>query len=379
MRRLMVIIHGLRGGGSERVVINLLRGLDRDKFLITLVLYERIFDFPLPDNVETIILDIYASKNPFKLAKGFILKVIKLSRLIRKHRPDVIFSLLTSTNVASILAKLLSGARCRLIVSEHTHPSVNLSNEIYGGITKNFVRLFYRYADKIIAVSNGIKEDLIKNFGVSESKTVVIYNPVDIDEIEMLSQEKVNHQWLNNKIPVIVSVGRLRKQKGYPYLIMAFSIVRESFPCKLLIIGEGEEREKLISMVKKYNLEKDIEFLGFQKNPFKYMVRSSVFVLSSLYEGFGNVIVEAMALGLPVISTDCPSGPSEIIEDMKNGILVPVGDEHSLARAILSVLTNGKLRESLREHAKNRAKIFSLKRIIKSYTEVFNENPSSSL
>lgn len=379
MKKLMVIIHSLRGGGSERVLINLLKGLERDKFSILLILYERVFDFSLPEDIETKILDIYTSRNPFKLTKGFLQKIVKLAGLIRDYKPDVIFSLLSSTNVTTIFAKLFSRRKCKLIVSEHTHPSVNLDNEVYGGITKVFVKSLYRHADTVIAVSDGIKGDLIKNFNISEGKIVVIYNPVDIEEIRRLSQENVDHRWFKDKLPVVVSVGRLTKQKGYPYLIRAFSIVREKVSCKLLIIGEGEEKKRLINMAKEYNLERDIEFLGFQKNPFKYMRNATVFVLSSLYEGFGNVIVEAMALGLPVISTDCPSGPSEIIENGKNGLLVKVGDENDLAHAILNVLTNNNLRENLGREAKIRADFFSIERIVKNYLEVFDEDPSPSL
>ena len=379
MTKLMVVIHSLRGGGSERVLVNLLKGLDRYKFSIILVLYERVFDFPLPDNLEIKILDIYASKNLFKLAAGFISKIINLTKLIRQNKPDVIFSLLSSTNVTVILAKLLSRMKCKLIVSEHTHPSVNLNNEVYGGITKGFVKFLYPRADRIIAVSEGIKEDLIKNFNIPEKKITVIYNPVDINEIKRFSQEDVDHPWFYDELPVIVSVGRLTRQKGYPYLIGAFSIVMKSLPCKLLIIGEGENRGRLVKLAEECGLERDIEFLGFQKNPFKYMVNSSVFVLSSLYEGFGNVIVEAMALGLPVISTDCPSGPSEIINDKKNGILVPVKDEKALADAILSVLTNSQLKNNLGREAKKKAQTFAINKIVEKYRGIFREDSSSSL
>lgn len=379
MTKLMVVIHSLRGGGSERVLINLLKGLDRNEFSITLVLYERVFDYPVPENIELRILDIYASRNFFKLAIGFISKILGLSKLIRKNKPDFVFSLLSSTNVTVILAKILSRMNFKLIVSEHTHPSMNLKNEIYGGITRLFIKVLYPKADKIVAVSEGIKQDIIQNFHINEDKIAVIYNPIDIKEIETLSTEEVNHPWFQEQIPIIISVGRLTQQKDYPYLIKTFAIVKKSINCRLFIIGDGEDKEKLIQMAKEIGLEKDIEFAGFQKNPFKYMDRASLFVLSSLYEGFGNVIVEAMALGLPVISTDCPSGPSEIIENRKNGLLVPVRDEHALAQSILSILTNQDLKDSLGKEAKLRAQFFATEKIIKDYVRIFSENSSSPL
>jgi glycosyltransferase involved in cell wall biosynthesis len=379
MIKLLVIIHSLKGGGAERVVINLLKGLDRDKFSITLGLYERVFDFPLPNNIEVEILNIRAGKNIFTLGTGFIRKIIRLSGIMRKAGPDIVFSLLSSTNVTVILAKLLSGIRCKLIISEHTHPSVNLDNERFGWITKLFMRYVYPYSDTIIAVSGGIKRDLMKNFNLSDNKIALIYNPVDLREIQMLSRETVDHPWFHDNIPVIISAGRLTKQKGYPYLIKAFSLARRSLSCRLMILGEGKDKERLIAMTRELGIARDVEFLGFRENPFRYMAKASLFVLSSLYEGFGNVIVEAMALGLPVISTDCPSGPSEIIHDGKNGLLVPVQDEQALAMAITEVLTNKALRERLAIEAKRKSEVFALEKIMKDYGRVFSENSSYSV
>jgi glycosyltransferase involved in cell wall biosynthesis len=172
-------------------------------------------------------------------------------------------------------------------------------------------------------------------------------------------------------VPILVSVGRLTKQKGYPYLIRAFSLVKQTLPCRLLIIGSGEDEGTLLQAVNELGLWNDIEFLGFQRNPFKYMARSDLFILASLYEGFGNVIVEAMTLGLPVISTDCQSGPSEIIENKKNGVLVPVKDEKAMAEAILDVLTNDGLRRYLCEGAKSRSHFFALSHIVEQYSNIF--------
>ena len=367
----MIIIHSLKGGGAERLVVNLLKGLSRRDFSITLLLYEGIFDYPLPENVEVITLHIRSSKNVLKFTKGFILKIISIARLIRKDKPDIIFSLLSGTNLIAILAKMLSGAHSKVIVSERNHPSISLKNEMYGRITRFLMKYFYLKAERTIAVSCGIKKDLVENFKLPSEKIEVIYNPVDIEEIETLSIEEINHPWFNDEIPIIISVGRLTKQKGYSYLIKAFSLVRQSLRCRLLIIGRGEEEGNLVNMVNVLDLRNDTEFLGFQKNPFKYMEKSSLFVLSSLYEGFSNVIVEAMAVGLPVISTDCPSGPSEIIEHGKNGILVRPEEEAALAQAILNVLTNDELRKKLSSEAKIRAQYFAFDRMIERYSGVF--------
>jgi glycosyltransferase involved in cell wall biosynthesis len=370
-KNLMIIIHSLKGGGAERVVANLLKGLSRRDFSITLLLYEGIFDYLIPENVEVITLDILSSRNILKTTKGFILKIISIARLIKKNKPDIIFSLLSDTNVITILARSLSGVHSKVIVSERNHPSLSLKNELYGGITKFLMRYCYPKAERIIAISQGIKKDLLENFNLPGEKIEVIYNPLDIAEIETLSAEEINHPWFNDELPIIISIGRLTKQKGHSYLIKVFSMVRQSLPCRLVIIGTGEEEENLVNMVNTLGLKNDVEFLGFQRNPFKYMARSSLFISASRYEGFGNVLVEAMALGLPVISTDCPSGPAEIIEHGKNGILVPIENEGRLERTILNLLTNDELRRKLSNEAKIRAQYFALDKRVEQYSDVF--------
>jgi len=370
-KNLMIIIHSLKGGGAERVVVNLLKGLSRRDFSITLLLYEGIFDYLLPENVEVITLDIRSSRNILKTTRGFFLKIISIARLIKKNKPDIVFSLLSDTNVITILARSLSGVHSKVIVSERNHPTLSLKNDLYGGITKFLMRYCYPKAERIIAISQGIKKDLLENFNLPEGKIEVIYNPVDIAEIERLSAEEINHPWVNGELPIIISIGRLTKQKGHSYLIKVFSIVRQSLPCRLVIIGTGEEEENLVNMVNTLGLKNDVEFLGFQRNPFKYMARSSLFISASRYEGFGNVLVEAMALGLPVISTDCPSGPAEIIEHGKNGILVPIEDEGRLERTIVKLLTNDELRRKLSSEAKIRAQYFALDKRVEQYRDVF--------
>jgi glycosyltransferase involved in cell wall biosynthesis len=371
--KVMIIIHSLKGGGAERAVVNLLKGLNRRDFSVTLLLYEEIFDYPRPENIELITLGIRSSKNILKFTLGFVKKIISIAKSIRINKPDIVFSVLSGTNVIAILAQSLSGIGCKVVGSEQNHPSLSLQNQLYDGVTKFLMRRFYPKAEKIIAISQGIKKDLVENFHLTEEKIEVVYNPVDIREIEILSEEAVYHPWFNDELPIIVSVGRLTKQKGHSYLIKAFSVVRQSLPCRLLIIGTGDEEGNLINAVDRLGLRNDVEFLGFQKNPFKYMAKSSLFVSSSIYEGFGNVIVEGMALGLPVISTDCPSGPSEIIEHEKNGLLVPIKDERALAQAILKVLTNDDMKRSLSDEARSRARHFDLNSIVQKYGNIFLE------
>ncbi|MGC2064386.1 MAG: glycosyltransferase [Thermodesulfovibrionales bacterium] len=374
---LMIVIHGLQGGGAERVLVNLLKGLSRTEFSITLVLYEGICEYPLPENVQLRVLGIPAGRNLLSLGAGFLRKILALSGLIRAERPDIVFSLLSSTNAAAILAAKLAGTGARVLVSEHTCPSVNLANERFGNITARVITLLYPRANRIIAVSQGIKDDLIKYFGAGGDAITVVYNPFDLDEIRKLGREKVDHPWfiqsVRQDIPLIISAGRLTRQKGYSFLLRAFVRVKKSAPSRLVILGEGEDRASLEKLASDLGIAADVSFPGFQENPFAYMAGATVFTLSSLYEGFGNVLVEAMALGIPVVSTSCPSGPDEIILEGRNGLLVPPGDEDALAAAILRVLSDSELRGILSDGGRERAESFAVSRISDEYSRIFKQ------
>lgn len=374
---LMIVIHGLQGGGAERVLVNLLRGLSRTEFAITLVLYEGICAYPIPENVQLRILDIPPGRNLLSLGAGFLKKIRALAGLIKEHRPDLVFSLLSSTNAAAILAAVFAGTRAKVIASEHTFPSVNLANERFGSLTARVITLLYPRAERIIAVSQGIRDDLIKNFGVRRESVNVIYNPVDLDEIGRLGSNKIDHPWFlpaaTQEVPVIIAAGRLTKQKGYPILLQAFARVNESVHCRLVILGEGGDRASLEKLASELGIAADVSFPGFQENPFAYMAKAAVFAMSSLYEGFPMVLVEAMALGTPVISTACPSGPDELISDGINGLLVPTGDADALAGAVLRVLSDSALREKLSRGGRQRAEDFAVSRISEKYSRLFRE------
>jgi glycosyltransferase involved in cell wall biosynthesis len=300
-----------------------------------------------------------------------------LARHLRKMTLDSMLSIGHSGNVPSILAKRLLRGRLPLVALEQIHLSATIHTlvdlgieaKLYWGLVKQLVKRLYPLADAVVACSKGVAEDLVQNMKVPRERVHVIYNPTD-PEIEAKAQEPVDHPWFkNSKIPVILCVARLAPEKDLPTLIRAFSIVRKERPAKLVILGEGSERAKLEALVKELGLDGDVWMPGFVDNPFKFMKRATVFALSSRFEGFGMVIAEALAVGTPVVSTDCPSGPAEILGEGKWGKLVPVGDHEKLAEAILETIENPPDREKLKERGRD----FSLDRIGQQYLQLITE------
>jgi len=308
---------------------------------------------------------------------GFFLKLI---RYFYKEKPDIFISAFPHINIVSIMARDLSGAKAKVVITEQITVSIlkrtarNLSRRLVARfILPYLIRFIYPRAEAIICVSRGVADDLSKIIHSSD-KIGVIYNPIAISKIDKLAQDSVDHPWFFDlKIPVILMVGRLNKTKDYLNLLKAFKLVIQKRPARLTILGKGPEEKKIKLFAYKLGLSDNILFLGFQENPYKYMKRASVFVLSSFHEGFGNVIVEAMACGTPVVSTDCMSGPGEIIENGENGILVPVANYKALAEAVLRVLDNPFLARKLSEQGKKRAEYFSIERSVKKYEEIFDK------
>jgi len=223
----------------------------------------------------------------------------------------------------------------------------------------------YRAADHVVAVSSGVKAGLINNYQISEKKISVIYNPVDVDQIEAtppVTAEK----------PFILAAGRLHPQKRFDCLIKAYSQIASSFNEDLLILGEGKERTRLEEMVKAHNLEKRVHLPGFSQNLWSHMKAASCFVLTSEYEGFPLILMEAMAAGCPVISFDCDYGPRELINDGFNGILVPAGDVEAMSAAMMRVLKEPALSEYFAGNARQKVAKFNTKAHVKAFELLLN-------
>jgi len=271
--------------------------------------------------------------------------VFPLAGYLRREQPAVMLSALDHANLAAIFARKIARVSTRLVVSVRTTVTKATADStlLRARLFPLAMRWFYDDADAVIAVSEGTANDLLRFCPLSPDKVHVIYNPVITPHLFKKAEEPALHRWFTNSaVPVILGVGRLTRAKDFSTLIRAFSFVRKKIDARLLILGEGEERPKLESLCSILNLKNDVDLPGYVSNPYPYMRSAAAFVLSSRWEGLPSVLVEALALGTPVVATDCPSGPREILADGKWGRLVPVGDAGKLAEAILEALIQPK-------------------------------------
>lgn len=359
-KHIALFLPSLRGGGAERVMVNLAWGFAERGLQVDLVLAKADGPYLSEVHPEVRVVDLGARRVLHSLPD--------LVRYLRRKRPAAMLSTLSHANIIALWARGIASVPVRLVVREANTVGISASNApaLRGRWTPFLMRFFYRWADAVVANSSGVAEDLIRLTRLPAEKLKVIYNPVVTPELFAKAEEPLDHPWFRpGEPPVILGVGRLTKQKDFPTLIRAFALVRKERPVRLMILGEGEGRPKLEALVRELGLKDDVALPGFVDNPYKYMKRAAVFVLSSRWEGLPSVLIEALALGTPVVATDCPSGPAEILEGGKWGRLVPVGEPHFLARAILGTLQD--VREPPPEAAWER---FSLEEVVTAYLQV---------
>lgn len=329
-----IFLRCLHGGGAERVMLNLARGfIERDlKVDLVLARAEGSYITQVPPEVR--VVDLKARWMPKSLPK--------LIEYLQRERPVTLLCALHYPCEIALWAKQLSGVSTRVVVSEHNNLSQEAQRipQLSVRLSPLAARIFYPWADGIVAVSQGVAKDLAQVTNLPLERIPVIYNPIVVPELFSLAKKTPEHPWFKpGQPPVILGVGRLYPQKDFPTLLRALAKVRQVRSARLMILGDGPEEERLKALVRELGLENDVAMLGFVENPYAYMAQAAVFVLSSAWEGFGNVLVEALAVGTPVVSTNCDSGPSEILADGKYGFLTPVGDTEAMAEAILSVLS----------------------------------------
>jgi len=269
-------------------------------------------------------------------------------------------------NAVAVMARDLTRARSRIICTVHNTLSHEMAHATKRKIKAQAVvdRRFYPRADAVVTVSHGAEEDLVKTLGLPDKNFTTIYNPVVSEHLEKQAAEPLNHSWFRDGgPPVLLAVGGFKVAKDHETLLKAFALVRAERPVRLLLLGEGKLREELSRLAEDLGITEDLQMPGFVDNPYQYMARASLFVLSSVFEGLPTVIIEALACGCPVVSTDCPSGPKEILENDRYGTLVPMGDVPAMAGAILQSLDSAQEKSVLI----SRGKDFSVKSATKKY------------
>lgn len=362
MSSLALFLTALDGGGAEKIMLNLARGFVEQGLEVDLVLVkaEGPYLSAIPPGVRVVDLG----------GKRLLLSLPAIIRYLQQKRPVALLSALEDANLVALWTRRLSGVSTRVVVSVHNTLSREAQNstQLKRRIAPYLARLFYPWADAVVTVSQGAADDL-KSLGISPERIQVIYNPVVTPEFFEKVQQLLEHPWFSpSQPPVILGVGRLEKQKDFSTLVKAFALVKQQLPARLIILGEGKERPILEALVQELGLKDDVALPGFVSNPYAYMARSAVFVLSSLFEGLPTVLIEAMAAGTPVVSTDCESGPDEILNNGEYGKLVAVGDVQGIAEAIVRTLKEPLNTQVLQQRAAD----FSLEKAVAKYRQVLH-------
>jgi glycosyltransferase involved in cell wall biosynthesis len=337
--KIALFLPSLVGGGAERVMVNLANNMAAKGVKVDLVVAHAEGAYKNQVSPQVNIID-------FKVERS-LASFPKLIGYLRREKPKALISALEHTNVLSIWAKRLAFVPTKNIITEHISSSLISYAAGYTPsklrATLYAMRFSYPLAEKIVTVSQGVADDLVQTIGIDKSKLEVIYNPVLNETMFEKAEQPIDHSWFQpGQPPVLLGVGRFVPQKDFPNLIRAFALLRKKQMARLVILGEGELRPQLEALVKELGIEADVQLPGFNDNPYGYMKRASVFVLSSVLEGLPTVLIEAMALGTPVVSTDCKSGPKEILGASGYGTLVPTQNPEALADAIEKTLNSPK-------------------------------------
>ncbi len=360
--RIALFIPSLNGGGAERVMVSLANGIAMRGIDVDLVLVRDTGVYRSEVAPEVRVVDLKG--------KRALTSLFSLANYLRRERPTAMLSAMNYVNVVAVWARLISGSSTRLVLSEHANLSQAVADTkgLVSKVLPWLMKVSYSRADAIVAVSDGVADDLSQTLGYSRAAVETRHNPIETIALALKSQKPLDHPWFaSGEAPVIIGAGRLSKEKDFPTLIKAFNHLRRSTNARLVILGEGSERSFLESLIDASEFKDDILLAGFQENPYNWMRAASVFVLSSRWEGFGNVLVEAMACGTPVVSTHCPSGPDEILEQGKWGRLAPVGDVIALSEAIgLSLV------DKAPPDVKKRAEAFSVDHAVDGYLNVLD-------
>ena len=396
----------LAGGGLERMMLATAGALSERGYEVDVVVADA--QGPLAGLIPAGVRLVELQRGPIWLARARILQAesptlesplaplllaLKLPNRLpylpslvsyfREERPKAVFAAGLSANLLATWARALARSDARVVASQrNTMSSVMNTWTWKRRAFPGLIRRNYLAADAVVAVSEGVADDLAAHFGIPRDRITVVYNPVVSGSLKEKAAAPIDHPWLaSGAPPVVLSAGRLHPTKDYPTLIRSFARLRQVREARLLILGSGKNdeetarrRAELIELAAELGVSEDVDLPGFVPNPLPYMARAAVFVLSSLWEGFGNVLVEALACGCPVVSTDCPSGPAEILDHGRYGRLVPVGDDSAMAEAIAATLKSPPDRDVLRAHGA----LFTVDRAVDAYLDLLLSRPDPS-
>ena len=365
-KKVVFFIYELGAGGAARTFVNIVNYINKETFepIIVTLNYSGSYEKYVHE-------DVRIEKLPAKRLRSAI---VPFRDFIKKEQPDIVFSTIPNYNTIAIIARLLSRTKAKTIVRE----AAFLGGSVSENMKLFFFGQLYRFAHKVIALSNGVKENIVSKYFVPENKISVIYNPIDLVNIQKLAEEDRfpdEHEVIfQQKRKTIVTAGRLVPEKDQKTLIKAFAEVKKRQPVNLIILGEGALIKELQEKARKLQVEEDVHFLGFQENPYKYFKRADVFALSSEAEGFGHVLVEALATETLIVSTNCKPGAEEVLQNGRYGLITPVGDAETMADQLEKALTMS-TEEKMRRQQEGlyRAKEFSAETIVRQYERVFLE------
>jgi glycosyltransferase involved in cell wall biosynthesis len=371
-KNILFVIPSLAGGGAERVLVSLVARLTPSQFKPEVITF-------YPDNIFKGELPSYISVKTMSAGHSFLAKLRLFLQLIwafKKKRFDLICSHLSYANWITTLAWLVAGKPCPLVITQHNLPTFTSQTAPRPSLQRFLIRTLYPRATKIVAVCQAVKEDLVARFKINPGKITVIYNGIDQDRVRTLAQQDLvlqENQVSVKQDPLIITVGRFSAQKNQELLLRAFKQVKTSLlKAQLIILGEGEKKQELIDLARQLGISDSVHFLNFQPNPFSFITQSDVLVLSSAWEGFPLVILEAMVCGTPVVAANCPSGIPELITHQQNGWLVPAGDDQKMAEAIINLLENKNLSTCLANQAAGDVEKHNLTNMVKNYSQLFS-------
>lgn len=385
-RHIALFIYALTGGGAQRRTLSLANALSARGHTVDLVLVRGRGPLlrRVSEEVRVIALDLGWSRTLRTVTRltahrgvQTAVGVLGLARYLRAQRPDVLLSAANHVHLVAVWARRLARIPIPVVLRASNYPSANvrvwpLAQKALRQTLQWFACRAYRASARVIAVSQGVADNVVQLTGVERQRIATIYNPVDVSEVRTKAAMAVEHPWLRpGSPPLILGVGRLVPQKDFGTLLRAFARVRGTRAAHLVILGEGPMRERLETLAESLGIAADVDLPGYVHNPYAWMGRASVFVLSSAWEGLPGVLLEALTCGCPVVSTDCPSGPAEILADGAYGALVPVGEPSAMAQAIARVLDTPPESRWLRE----RVGAYSLSTVVDRYLEVLLAAP----